>query len=166
MNEPGFLSRSESRNPPSADVRRRLIASLCVAGLSASVVAQPAEDGLHLDGLAIPGEIRAHGVYGAFGVDGVLSFDDGSLCWTVEGERDCAPVELIAGDGYLLFSSEHRGERDERIDWSGRYDGRTLSDVTVLWTRVEGDAVHDLLLPERLVLAFEPSGPAPAGVDH
>ncbi len=148
------VPRSHTRPEPLA----RTIAALVLVLASASALAQADDRELQLDGLSVPGEIRAHGVYGAVGVDGVLSFDKGSLCCAVEDERDCAPVELIHGDGYLRFASEHRGERDERVQWSGRYDGHRFSDVTVLWTRVEGDAVHDLLLPERLVLGFEPSG--------
>ncbi|MBY6203805.1 hypothetical protein [Halomonas denitrificans] len=148
------------RCPARPCLRRRTIAGLVLLLVSTApaATAQPGDSSLELDGLAVPGEIRAHGVYGAFGVDGVLSFAGGELCWTIDDEQDCAPVEVIRGDGYLRFASEHRGERDERVEWSGRYDGHALSDVTVLWTRVEGDAVHDLLLPERLVLGFEPSG--------
>ncbi len=147
---------------PRSDTRTdslvRAIAALGFVLASVSALAQPDDRELRLDGLSVPGEIRAHGVYGAVGVEGVLSFANGSLCWSVDDERDCAPVEVLRGDGYLRFASEHLGERDERVQWSGRYDGQRFSDVTVLWTRVEGDAVHDLLLPERLVLGFEPSG--------
>ena len=109
-----------------------------------------------LDGLTVPGSIRARGVFGMFSVRGTLSFRDGELIWTARGDEDTGPYLLTETDGQFAFSAEHSIENDERVRWSGSSNGQTVSNVTAVWTRAEGDWVHDLFLPEQVTLEFTP----------
>ncbi len=110
----------------------------------------------HLDGIVVPGSIRARGVFGMFRVGGTLSFRDGMLIWAARGEENAGPYSLTGTDGQFEFSAEHLIENDEHVRWSGSFDGQTATNVTAVWTRVEGDWVHDLLLPEQVTLEFTP----------
>ena len=109
-----------------------------------------------LDGLAVHGDIRAEGMAGLVSVRGRLSFRAGQLVWTVDGQSDTGPYQTEMTETGLAFSAEHVLENDERVFWTGRYDGARFRDVTAEWVRVEGDFIHDLLLPERVTLSFTP----------
>lgn len=103
-----------------------------------------------------PGRIRARGIVGIVSVRGVLSFRDGMLIWTVGESEDSGPYVLSGADCRFRFTAEHITKDNEHVRWSGISDGRSVTDVTAVWTRVEGDFVHDLLLPERVTLDFTP----------
>ncbi len=109
-----------------------------------------------LDGLVVPGKIRARGITGVFSVRGTLSFREGMLVWTVEGDEDVGAYSLIKRDGYVKFAAEHFIENNERVVWSGNSNGETVTDVTAVWTRVKGDFVHDVFLPAQVTLEFTP----------
>jgi hypothetical protein len=109
-----------------------------------------------IDGLEVEGRIRARGVVGLVSVPGTLSFRDGALVWAAQDTIDCSTYNLTpAEDGYR-FAAEYRIENDEHVSWSGWTDGLAVRDVTAVWTRVEGDFIHDLLLPEQVTLHFRP----------
>ncbi len=109
-----------------------------------------------LDGLVVPGKIRARGIVGIVSVRGTLSFREWMLVWQAQGDEEQGPYSVTEQDGILAFHSEYLIENDEQVRWSGTADGQTVSDVTVIWTRVKGDAVHDLLLPDQVTLDFTP----------
>jgi hypothetical protein len=44
----------------------------------------------------------------------------------------------------------------EHVEWIGVFDGEFVTDAQAVWTRKEGDFVHDLLLPKEVTLAFTP----------
>ena len=46
---------------------------------------------------------------------------------------------------------------EDYVEWSGVYDGESLTDVTAVWTRKQGGGawLHDLLLPEVVPFVFE-----------
>ena len=109
-----------------------------------------------LDGLVVHGRVRARGLIGLVSVPGELSFQGGMLVWATGDSEDVGPYAVSATDCLLAFTAEHVIENGEHVRWSGVSDGRTVSDVTAIWTRVEGDFVHDLLLPEQVTLDFTP----------
>ncbi|MGX5175297.1 hypothetical protein ACUR5C_14860 [Aliikangiella sp. IMCC44653] len=119
---------------------------------------------LSLDSKIFDGKIRAKGVYGLFRVKGTILFSDGLLTWRVASEKnteqamDYAPanytVKLI--DELLYFTSIMPGQSGDKLIWSGIYDGQKLNKVEAIWVRQKGDWVHDLLLPEEVILRFTP----------
>ncbi len=111
-----------------------------------------------LDGLVVPGRIRAQGIAGVMSVPGELSFRDGLLVWAARGSEDVGSYVLSGSTCPLEFTAEHYLENNEQVRWSGLSDGRTVSNVTAVWTRNEGDWVHDLFLPHEVTLEFTPDG--------
>ena len=114
-----------------------------------------------LDGLAAPGTIRARGIAGLFSVRGALSFRNGMLVWSEGESEDVGQYSASAAGCLREFSAEHVIERNERVRWSGASDGRTVTGVTAVWTRVKGNLMHDLFLPEQVILDFTPDRPLP-----
>ena len=112
--------------------------------------------GTLLDGISINGQVRAQGLIGLFSVPGILMFSDGQLIWIVEGDADAGVYASWSNDGNIEFWAEHRIDNGESVVWSGRYKGSEFQDVTAVWNRTEGDFVHDLLLPDRVILHFTP----------
>ncbi|MEE2565231.1 hypothetical protein [Hyphobacterium marinum] len=110
-----------------------------------------------LDGLSVDGRIRARGIIGLFSVPGTLSFEDGDLFWATRGEVDSGPYSTRPGTGVIEFHAEHMTPEGDIVVWSGRYADGRFHDVTAVWTRVAGDAVHDLFLPDDVVLNFTPA---------
>ncbi len=106
------------------------------------------------------GSIRAKGLFGLVAVKGMLSFDSGNLCWTVEQSTDCAPYRTEDENGAHKFYASYLIENDERVEWSGAFNGNSLSHVTALWTRTPGDFIHDLLLPKKVTMKFTPDSPS------
>lgn len=110
-----------------------------------------------LDGLSIEGRVRARGLIGVFSVPGTLSFQDGDLIWSVRGEDDRGAYRAWPVEDGIRFEARHVIENDETALWTGLYDGERVRDVSIVWTRVEGDFLHDLLLPGEVTLEFRPS---------
>lgn len=109
-----------------------------------------------LDGRSISGRIRARGPAGLISVPGTLSFRDGNLVWSARGSEDSGPYQWRETGDAIEFRAEHVIENGEQAIWSGRFDGTRFHDVTAVWIRVEGDWVHDLFLPDRVVMEFTP----------
>jgi hypothetical protein len=116
----------------------------------------PTEAQAGLDGLVVEGRVRARGPMGLVSVPGSLSFEDGQLVWIARETRDHGPYQVRTLPGGTAFRAEHMLENGERAVWTGRYDGTHFHDVSAEWHRVEGDFVHDLLLPETVILDFTP----------
>ncbi len=133
-----------------------LTLALSVITVIPTIVMANEPDDLSLEGKSFPGSIRAKGLIGLVSVKGTLSFNEGSLVWTVDSTNDTAPYKLEEFDGSVKFTSRMPTQDGEYVDWSGVYDGKTLSDVTALWTRGKGDFIHDLLLPDVVTLVFTP----------
>ncbi|WP_420434769.1 hypothetical protein [Hyphobacterium sp.] len=112
--------------------------------------------GAGLDGRSVSGRIRARGPAGLFSVPGTLSFRGGNLVWLARGNADSGPYQWRETGDAIEFRAEHVIENGERAIWSGSFDGTRFHDVTAVWVRVEGDWVHDLLLPDRVVMEFTP----------
>lgn len=137
-----------------------------VSSLSLSVCPSPgyapdspmmiAHEEAGIDGLEVDGRIRARGVMGLVSVPGTLSFREGLLVWAAQDTIDCTPYTLTPVEDGYHFAAQYRIENDEHVSWSGWTDGQTVRDVTAIWTRVEGDFIHDLLLPERVTMRFTP----------
>lgn len=121
---------------------------------------QTAEPVEQLENQRFSGSIRAKGVFGLVAVKGELSFDNGSLCWTVEQSSDCAPYRTEVENGPQKFYASYRIENDERVEWSGTFNGNSISQVTALWTRTSGDFIHDLFLPKKVMMKFTPDSPS------
>jgi len=120
-------------------------------------LSEPAEAiEFELEGLSITGHVRSSGLLGLFGVRGTLAFSDEVLIWTARGEEDVGTYSTRIVQGGIEFRAEHALEGGETAIWSGWYDGTELHDVRAEWTRIKGDVVHDLFLPERVVLHFTP----------
>lgn len=134
---------------------RTLFAALALTFSSPALAQAPAS----LDGLSAEGGIRARGLIGLVSVRGELSFSEGQLHWRVGEDVDSSPYSATETDGVIAFTSAHRMENGEHVLWTGVYDGDAFSDVTALWTRVEGDFVHDLVLPGEVVMVFTPDAP-------
>ncbi|MHA6288119.1 hypothetical protein [Maricaulis sp. CAU 1757] len=139
------------------------VASTCVAAPAPGALSMPQEAAeqapvTSLDGLVVPGRIRAQGVAGLLSVAGTLSFREGHLVWTARGETESGPYLLSESGGTVAFASDYRIANNERVQWAGTSDGRSVADVRVVWTRTPGDWVHDLLLPEQVTLTFTPDG--------
>lgn len=110
-----------------------------------------------LEGKSFDGRTRARGIVGLFAVKGTLSFQDGEMTWTAQGDSNSAPYQIRETEGGILFNSKVAAEQDTIVHWSGFYDGATLSDVEAVWHRKnEEDFVHDLFLGEKLTLRFKP----------
>jgi hypothetical protein len=116
--------------------------------------------GLELDGQAFEGRIRATGLLGLFSRRGTLAFQDGVASWRVRGGDEQAfppaPYTTTRVGDTLEFRAIMPGRAGDHVDWSGRYDGHQLQDVRAVWTRVSGDAIHDLFLPDLVTLRFTP----------
>jgi len=112
--------------------------------------------GTLLDGISINGQVRAQGLIGLFSVPGILMFSDGQLIWIVEGDADAGAYVSWRNEGEIVFRAEHKIDNGESVVWTGRYDGEEFQGVTAVWSRIEGDFVHDLLLPDRVALDFTP----------
>jgi hypothetical protein len=111
---------------------------------------------LSLEGKSFKGHIRAKGIVGLFKVKGTLSFQEGLLVWTVENSRDSAPYKFQQKDGVLSFSSHVLNDNNTYVDWSGTYDGKTISNVIAVWNRAkEEDFVHDFFLPDMVTFVFK-----------
>jgi|GEM_PF-1097511 len=111
----------------------------------------------NLDGKSFHGRIRAKGLAGLFSAEGTLSFKGGHLIWSVAETQESAPYQTTSVAKGIVFSARLAGESNTYIDWSGLYDGVSLTDVKAIWTRTEEeDFIHDLFLPDVVELRFTP----------
>ncbi len=142
-----------------ANARARVLAGVLAVLCGSAAAAQDCGsiNGGELDDLAFRGDIRATGLLGLFGRTGVLAFQDGLATWTVgEGAQDLLPAcyrVSKAQDG-SRFRITMKGRDGGTVEWRGLYDGSTVRDVEAVWTRRKGDFVHDLLLPDAVLLRF------------
>jgi hypothetical protein len=65
------------------------------------------------------------------------------------------PYQSVKQDGNIAFTSVHKLENGESVLWTGIWNGEEITDLTARWTRVEGDFLHDLLLPDEVILDFK-----------
>lgn len=141
---------------------------LAVVLLSCSVIPAFAQEPAHrtpdgarsadlaLDGKSFEGRIRATGPIGLFRVKGRLSFAHGMLTWSAKGADASAPYSAREGEGVVTFAARVPADAGTHVDWSGAYDGKSLSNVKAVWTRTgEKDFIHDLFLPDVVTLVFE-----------
>ncbi|ABI65772.1 hypothetical protein Mmar10_1480 [Maricaulis maris MCS10] len=128
-------------------------------GIGAATSRSPAPDSLEVPmavDLTVTGTVRARGIFGFASVRGVLSLGDGMLSWVVNDSRECGAYVLTSEEGQVRFSARYLIDNQEQVDWTGVIDGESVSDVRIVWTRVEGDFIHDLFLPEQVTLEFTP----------
>lgn len=111
---------------------------------------------LTLDNKTFNGCVRASGIVGLICVDGVLSFKNGQLYWTVDDSVDKANFQLTPAEDFVSFSASYTIENNESVEWSGKYNGTIVYDVKALWTRQPGDWVHDMFLPDVVTMMFKP----------
>ena len=111
---------------------------------------------LTLENKSFSGSVRAKGIIGLFKVDGRLSFENGFLIWSTGDSKDIGEFEIHEHPKGIKFSATLSIENNEKVEWSGIYDGVSLYDVEAVWTRNEGDFIHDLLLPDVVTLVFTP----------
>ncbi len=116
-----------------------------------------AEDLQILDGNSFEGSIKAKGIIGFISVKGTLSFINGNLNWIVGEEIDSAPYKITKKNGTFHFTSNVINNDGDVVNWSGHYDGNTVTHVEAVWIREKGDFIHDLLLPNKVTLLFSPN---------
>ncbi|TPH13581.1 hypothetical protein [Litorilituus lipolyticus] len=112
---------------------------------------------LSLEGKSFKGTIKAKGLIGFWGVEGVLSFADGKLIWSAKGSQESAPYLLVHENDMLKFSARLKADGGTFVQWIGFYNGKNVVDVQAKWSRVnEDDFIHDLFLPDIIELEFTP----------
>lgn len=117
-------------------------------------------DRLMLDGRSFPGRIRAEGSVGLVSVQGTLSFKEGRLIWAAKDSKDSAPYQKKITDGQVRFTARVEQPSGATVDWSGAFDGDSVSNVKAVWTRAkDDDFFHDLFLPAVVTLIFKPDAP-------
>ena len=115
-----------------------------------------AEPSLSLEGLSYSGSIKAKGIIGLVSVKGTLSFKDGYLKWQAKGNEDSGLYTLQPDEHGVTFKSLVVLDNHEKVIWTGHFDGEHLTQVSAVWHRSPGDAIHDLLLPDKVTLLFRP----------
>ncbi|MFY0637556.1 hypothetical protein [Maricaulis maris] len=147
-----------------------LIAVVCAACVSSGphVGAQDELDVTHgtqssqchqadlLDASSYPGTVRARGLFGLVRVRGTLSFVGGDLVWSTQGETESGAYRIFVERDECIFIAEYTLDSGGQVRWTGVFDGQRVHTVRIIWTRVTGDAVHDLLLPNVVALEFTP----------
>lgn len=114
------------------------------------------EESLSLEGRVFKGKIRAQGFLGLFKVAGTLSFQDNFLTWRVDDEIDTGLYKITPKNGLIHFSAHVKMANGESVDWQGYFNGTSLMQVRAIWTRIEGDFIHDLILPPVVTMIFLP----------
>jgi hypothetical protein len=109
-----------------------------------------------LEGKTFKGKVKAKGLLGLFKVSGTLSFQDNLLTWQVDDEVDTGVYKIIPKNGLIHFSAHVKMTSGESVDWQGYFNGTSLIQVSAIWTRVEGDFIHDLFLPPVVTMIFLP----------
>jgi hypothetical protein len=145
----------------------RLRTTLAIVALLAPLSAYSAHAGgdppAHsLDGKSFDGKIRGTGRLGLMRSKTIIEFKEGTFAWTTGEDFEPAPYETTEENGKIIFTARAAGKEggayvDDYADWSGVYNGESLSDVTAVWTRKEGGGnwLYDFLLPEVVTFIFE-----------
>ncbi len=142
------------KTPKTFDVTRLWLIAVFMIPLMIS--AQDSSSEFKLEGQSFDGKIRAKGILGLFAVQGTLSFNDGNLIWSARDDDDELPYKEEMVNGVLKFMAETEIENEDNVKWTGFYRNGQIYDVTAEWTRIPGDFVHDLLLPDVVILKFTP----------
>ena len=110
-----------------------------------------------LDGRSFKGKLWATGLFRWIRAKDTIVFKEGTFAWTsgIDAGYKPAPYETTEENGSVIFTVRSVREEGDYVDWSGVYDGESLSNVTAVWTRVEKDFVHDLLLPSKMTFIFK-----------
>lgn len=132
-----------------------LFASMALV-TSLSAFAGKSTQAYYLEGKSFTGKIRAQGFIGFIKVTGQLSFKNKRLIWQVKNEIDTGPYKIETTNNGLIFSARVQMANGEHVDWQGHYDGKSLAQVKAIWTRIEGDFIHDLFLPKIVTMVFTP----------
>ncbi|WP_421791480.1 hypothetical protein [Hyphobacterium sp.] len=109
-----------------------------------------------LDGVEVNGRIRANGLIGIVSVPGTISFHEREFIWTARDTIDRGMYTAWPVGDTIHFQANYLIENGEQIRWTGVYQEGQLSGVSAVWTRIEGDVIHDLLLPSQVTLTFTP----------
>ena len=113
---------------------------------------------LSLDGKSFEGKLKVEkGFFRWITVKETITFKDGNFFWA-SGERggyQPTPYKAKEIVGSVVFTVRSSREEGDYIDWIGTYDGESLKNVTAVWTRIEKDFVHDLLLPQKVTFTFK-----------
>lgn len=108
-----------------------------------------------LEGHTFKGVIRTTGLLGLFGVNGVLSFNGGLLIWQVDDQKESGQYQIKKSNNVLKFTCRVFEKNGTYVDWSGEFDGQSLSNVKAIWTRIdEDDFFHDLFLSDIVSFTF------------
>jgi hypothetical protein len=119
-----------------------------------------------LDGKSFEGRIRFTGLFFLLRGKMTVEFNDGVLSWSGDEMFEPARYETTTEDeGSIAFTAraigkEDNGFVDDYAVWSGVYDGASLSDVKLVWTRKKGggsNRVYDWMFPEVVTLVFNPN---------
>lgn len=111
-----------------------------------------------LDGQKFAGHLSGTGWLGWIGRGVTLLFVEGKFAWSAginAGYKPVAYTTRRTSTG-LVFTARAPRRSGDYVDWTGRYDGEALHDVTAVWSRLEQDLVHDLFLPATVEFVFKP----------
>ncbi len=126
--------------------------------LNASV-AEESEISRPLDGQAFEGRYKvASGFYRFISVKLTIIFSDEHFHWLTGPEEGYHPVSYTTtrGNGTLQFTARLARKEGDSVEWSGNWEGKTLTNVSAVWTRLEKDFVHDLFLSSAVKFVFIP----------
>ncbi|NNF66820.1 MAG: hypothetical protein HKM98_04865 [Gammaproteobacteria bacterium] len=99
-----------------------------------------------------------------FGSKVVLEFSHGIFTWVNGEDFEPAKYEATISDNKVYFSVHAVGRQGgdfsaDYVDWSGSFDGKTLNDVTAVWTRNgRGNWLYNFLLPDVVRFKFKQKG--------
>ena len=135
-----------------------ILISVYLAAVSGNAVEAQNAQSLSLDGKSFSGELRvARGLFRWIRVEDSFSFENGMIVWEsgLGGGYKQVPFETSYIDEKLMFKARFFREEGDFVDWTGVYDGESISEVKGIWTRVEDDFVHNLLLPAKVNFLFK-----------
>ena len=141
-------------------MNQKLIAILIAVYLAANsgnVVEAQNSQPLSLEGKSFSGELKvAKGLFRWIQVEDSFFFENGMIVWEsgLGGGYKPVPFETSSIDENLMFKARFFREEGDFVDWTGVYDGESISEVKGVWTIVEDDFVHNLLLPEKVNFLF------------
>lgn len=121
---------------------------------ASEVHSENTQNNLTLENKSFKGSVKAKGIAGLFSVNGHLSFEKGLLIWSTDDSTDIGKFEIHEHQDGIQFKATITTVNNEKVEWSGIYDGDSLYGVEALWTRNKGDFFHDLLLPDVVTLVF------------
>ncbi len=109
-----------------------------------------------LDGRSFEGRLRLTGIYRWISGKDTLIFKKGTFSWAggIADGYDPAHYRTTKENGNVIFTVRSKRDGGDYVDWSGVYDGHSLSNVRAVWTRKEKDFGHDLFLPPKVTFTF------------